>query len=99
MDAMSSCPTLILRHAVLPFGSQGGLESASHIPSGFFNFHQPTPLQNHRQRERQCRIGNTGRASNVALAKAANATELAKPKAHEIKGHGIPSPIIFEPRL
>lgn len=29
------------------------------IPSGFFNFHQLTPLQNNRQRKSRCRVGDT----------------------------------------
>src|SRR5918996_6609412 len=99
MDATASCSALILRRTVLRLGRQGGLESASRIPPGFFNFRQPTPLQNHRQRERQCRIGDTGRASRVALAKAANATELAGPKPMKTKDHGSLSLLSPKPRL
>jgi hypothetical protein len=75
MDVACSYWPLILRQAVFLFELLRGGESQRAIPLYLFNFHQPTPLQNHRQRKSDCRIGDTGRAFTVALANSANATD------------------------
>jgi len=56
-------------------GSGGDRPPASCHSLCRVDFRQPTLLQKHRQRESQCRIGDTGRGSNVVLVKITSAAE------------------------